>query len=138
VRHSPGLFPWEKAPPVGSLQTTGSDRCSARVRQPRTRRCLRKGCRRKYRPRSWNQRYCQAPECLRQIRRWQAARRQAKRRKDARVQAQHAQQEKERRQQAKLASQAILNPRVTPARGHAAQLFFPFLCAIGRAATTIP
>ena len=64
-------------------------------------------CRRKYQPRCRNQRYCQEPECLRQVRRWQAARRQAKRRQDADVRAQHAQAEKERRQRAKSASQAV-------------------------------
>ena len=56
--------------------------------------CLRKGCGRKYQPRRWNQRYCQDPECLREVRRWQAARRQAKRRQDAASRARHAQAEK--------------------------------------------
>ena len=44
---------------------------------------MRKGCGREYQPRRWNQRYCQDPECQREIRRWQAARRQARRRQDA-------------------------------------------------------
>ena len=56
-----------------------------RARRPRPRICLRKGCGRKYQPRRRNQRYCQDAECLREVRRWQAARRQAKRRRDARV-----------------------------------------------------
>ena len=54
------------------------------------------------------------------------------------VKAQHAQAEKERRQRAKLASQAVENPEVTPARGHAAEPFFPFPYAIGQAATNPP
>lgn len=42
--------------------------------------CLRKGCGRIFDVRSGNQRYCQAPECLRQVRRWLAAKRQRVRR----------------------------------------------------------
>jgi len=38
--------------------------------------CLRKGCGRIFDVRSGNQRYCQDPECLRQVRRWLAAKRQ--------------------------------------------------------------
>jgi len=74
-------------------------------------------------PRRWNQRYCQDPECLREVRRWQAARRQAKRRRDIRVKAQHTQAEKERRERAKVAPKAIENPEVAPARGHAEKNF---------------
>jgi hypothetical protein len=124
VTHSPRAFPLGEAPPVGARQGTGKRGCSARGRRPRPRICLRKGCERKYRPRSWNQRYCQDPECLRRLRRWQAARRQAKHRQDAQVKARHAQAERERRQRAKSTSQTVENPGVTPARGHAAQLFF--------------
>ena len=109
------------------------------ARRPRPRICLRKGCGRKYQPRRWNQRYCQDPECLREVRRWQAARRQAKRRQDA------ARQSPARpgREAAPPASQsprpkAIENPEVAPARGHAAEIFFPLPYAIGRAATNPP
>jgi hypothetical protein len=109
-----------------------------RGRRPRPRTCLHKGCGREYRPRSWNQRYCQDPECLREVHRWQGARRQAKHRQDALAKAQHAETERARRQQAKSASQTIEDPQVTPARGHAAQPFFPFLYAIGPAATSLP
>ena len=41
--------------------------------------------------------------------------------------AQHAQAEKARRQRAKSAPKAVQNPELTPARGHAAKLFFPSL-----------
>ena len=62
--------------------------------------CLRKGCGRKYQPRRWNQHYCQDPECLRLVMRWQAARRQAKRRQDDAAKAQHAEtQDDEHKQQ---------------------------------------
>ena len=42
--------------------------------------CLRKGCGRIFHPLRWNQRYCQDPDCLRLVRRWQAAKRQRLRR----------------------------------------------------------
>jgi hypothetical protein len=96
---------------------------------------LRKGCGRRYQPRSWNQRYCQDPECRREVDRWQAARRQARRRQHADAKAQHARAEKERRQRAKSTSQTVEDPELTPARGHAAESFFPLRYAIGRAAT---
>ena len=79
---------------MGTRHVTGKHRRPPEGAGPRPRICLRKGCGRKYQPRCWNQRYCQDPECLRQVRRWQAARRQAKRRQDAGVKAQHAQAEK--------------------------------------------
>jgi len=99
---------------------------------------LRKGCNRKYYPRRWNQRYCQDPDCQREVNRWLAARRQGKRRKAATAKAQHAQAEKTRRQQAKSVPKDVQKPQLTPARGHAAKPFFPLPYAIGRAATNPP
>ena len=107
----------------------------AKVRRPRARLCLRKGCERKYQPQCPNQRYCQDPVCLREVRRWQAARRQASRRKDPRVQAEHAAAERVRRERAKAASQPAKREEVTTARGHAAKVFFQNSSAIGRGAT---
>ncbi|MFN5283740.1 MAG: ATP-binding protein [Planctomyces sp.] len=46
----------------------------------RQRVCPRKGCEAVYTPRSGNQRYCQDQQCLQEVRRWQAARRQKQRR----------------------------------------------------------
>lgn len=123
---------------MGVCQGTGKLGCSARGRRPRLRTCLRKGCGRQYQPRGWNQRYCQDPECLRQVRQWQAARRQAKHRQAAEAKSRHAQAEKARRQRIKSASQAVEHPEVTPARGHAAETFFLFGYAIGPAATNGP
>jgi hypothetical protein len=123
-QHSPRAFPLGVTAPVGTLHGTHRHSRLPRSRRPRPRICLRKGCGRKYQPRCWHQRYCQDPECLRQVRRWQAARRQAKRRQDAHVKAKHAQAEKERRQRAKVAPKTIENPEVAPARGHA-PIFFP-------------
>jgi hypothetical protein len=54
------------------------------------------------------------------------------------VKNRHAQAEKQRRQRAKVASKTIENPDVAPARGHAAENFFPTPSAIGRAATNPP
>ena len=123
---------------MGACQGTGKRGCRTRGRRPRPRVCLRKGCGRRYQPRRWNQRYCQSPECLRQIRRWQAARRQAKHRQAAEVKARHAQAEKARRQRIKSMSQAVEDSPVTPARGHAAETFFLLRYVIGRAAMRTP
>jgi hypothetical protein len=135
VGHPPRAFPLGEATPVGACQGTGKRGSSARGRRPRVRVCLRKGCKRKYEPRRFNQRYCQGPECLRQLRRWQAAQRQANHRQDADAKARHAQAERKRRQRAKSSSQTVEHPEVTPARGHAAETFFPCRYATGRAAT---
>jgi len=97
--------------------------------------CLRKGCGQKYQPRRWNQRYCQDAECQREVRRWQAARRQAKRRLDAEAKAQHAEAERVRRQRTKSVPQAQKDTEVAAARGHAAEFFFDYPCAPGRGAT---
>jgi hypothetical protein len=94
-------------------------------RRPRARLCLRKGCGRKYTPRRWNQRYCQDAECLRLVRRWQTAKRQAERRQDEAVKAKHAEAQKARRQRASSSPQPPKDPDVAAARGHAAKIFSP-------------
>lgn len=78
-----------------------------------------------YQPRRWNQRYCQDPHCQREVRRWQAAQRQARYCQDADVKARHAQAQRARRQRAQSTSEALENSELTPARGHAAETFFP-------------
>ena len=117
---------------MGYPHPTAQPRRRRRPRRPRPRICLRKGCGQRYLPRRWNQRYCQDPECHRQLRRWQAARRQARRRQNADAKTQHAQAEQARRQRAQRPAplpQTSTKPEVTPARGHAAKLFLPFpLC----------
>jgi hypothetical protein len=125
---------------VGTHHVKGKHRPKTRERRPRARPCLNKGCGRTYLPRRWNQRYCQDPECLREVRRWLAAQRQAKRREDANTnaKAEHAQAERARRRQAKSTPQVAQSPELTPARGHAAEFFFAFRYAIGRAATNTP
>jgi hypothetical protein len=59
--------------------------------------CLRKGCGRSFQPRQWNQRYCQEPECLREVRRWQAAKRQRQRRATPQGRQRHAEAQRQRR-----------------------------------------
>jgi hypothetical protein len=136
LTHSPRAFPLGDKPPVGTCQRKGKLPRKARGRQPRPRMCLRKGCGRRYQAQCWNQRYCQEPECQRQVHRWQAARRQAKRRQDDDAKAMHAQAERERRQCAQSASQTVQHPDVAPARGHAAEVFFLRPSAIGQVATS--
>jgi hypothetical protein len=123
LTHSPRAFPLGVEPPMGALHVKPKRPRPARLRQPRPRTCLRKGCGCKYQPRRWNQRYCQAPECQREVRRWQAARRQAKHRQSKEAKAHHAQAERARRQRIKAASQAAQRPETTTPRGHAAEFF---------------
>ena len=104
------------------------DKRNARRRRPRPRICLRKGCGQKYQPRRWNQRYCQDSECLRLLRRWQAAKRQARRREDEAVKVQHAQAERAHRQRAISSTQPPKPVQVAAAHGHAAKIFAPVLC----------
>jgi hypothetical protein len=97
----------------------------ASPRRPRARICLRKGCGRKYEPRRPNQRYCQDPECQRLVKRWQAAKRQAKRRQNDAAKAEHTEAERARRQRATSSSQAPKPSAIAAARGHAARIFSP-------------
>ena len=60
--------------------------------------CLRKGCGRVFDVRSGNQRYCQDPECLRHVRRWQAAKRQRVRRQRPEVREERAAAAREARE----------------------------------------
>jgi hypothetical protein len=60
--------------------------------------CLRKGCGRVFDVRSGNQRYCQDPECLRQVYRWQAAKRQRVRRQRPEVREERATAAREARE----------------------------------------
>jgi len=63
----------------------------------RPRECLRKGCGRIYQPRQWNQRYCQDPACMGEVRRWYAAKRQRRHRSDPVNRQRHAAAEAQRR-----------------------------------------
>lgn len=94
---------------MGSQKPTSPTRPYARPRRLRPRICLRKGCPRRFQPACWNQRYCQQPECLREVRRWQAARRQRNCRQQPQGRHKHAQAEQKRRAQ-RQARQAQASP----------------------------
>jgi hypothetical protein len=72
----------------------------------RPRICLRKGCGGVYPPRRWNQRYCQQEDCLREVRRWQAAKRQRDYRQSQANRRRHAEAEARRRRQKRAALSA--------------------------------
>lgn len=59
--------------------------------------CLNKGCGVVFEAKRWNQHYCGGPECRREVRRWQAVKRQRRRRKQEERRAEHAAAERERR-----------------------------------------
>jgi hypothetical protein len=88
---------------VGHGQCTTPRSVSASTRRLRPRVCLRKGCGRVYQPRRWNQRYCQDPVCLKEVRRWQNAQRQQARRLRPEVRQQQAAAERQRRQRRRQA-----------------------------------
>ena len=81
--------------PMGRPQDKPRSRNTAR--SARSRDCLRKGCSQVFQPARWNQRYCQETECTRQLRRWQAAKRQRAHRQSPANRKRHAQAEAKRR-----------------------------------------
>jgi hypothetical protein len=83
---------------MGRCQDSNKGAPSASGRRLGWRICLRKGCGRRYRARQWNQRYCREPECLEEVRRWQARKRQRQRRAAPEGRKSHAEAERARRQ----------------------------------------
>ncbi len=79
---------------MGQEQLTAPRRRSPSTRRFPPRTCHRKGCGCVFRPRAWNQLYCQEPECLQLLRRWQAAKRQSRARRLAEKRKQHAEAER--------------------------------------------
>jgi hypothetical protein len=65
---------------VGCCQHNTDSTHRPRKSRFRQRVCPRKGCEALDTPRTGNQRYCQDQQCLQEVRRWQAARRQKQRR----------------------------------------------------------
>ena len=82
---------------MGQPQHSLSQPVSARARRLPLRKCLRKGCGHTFEPKRWKQRYCGDPECARQLRRWQATKRQRQRREQPEVRQAHAAAERKRR-----------------------------------------
>ena len=91
---------------MGRIEHTTEADVLARGGRPQWRTCLRKGCGRRFQASHWRQRYCRKPDCLGELRRWQAAKRQRKRRATAEGREKHAQAERLRRERKK--SQATL------------------------------
>ena len=112
---------------MGQVQHTNEGGASARGRRLGWRTCLRKGCGRRFQARRHNQRYCQEPECRKELRRWQAAKRQQKRRaslKDAgSMPRRNGSDANGRQSEAKTAAGRPSHgvPPAKPARGHAAK-----------------
>ena len=91
---------------MGRKQHTSEAGSAARGRRLGWRVCLRKGCGRRYQARQWNQRYCQDPECLRLVHRWQATKRQRQRRAAPEERQKHAEAERSRRQRDPVGSRS--------------------------------
>ena len=62
-----------------------------------SRTCLRKGCGRVFHAVRWNQRYCRSADCLREVQRWQATKRQRAYRQSPANRKRHAEAERRRR-----------------------------------------
>lgn len=95
---------------MGPLQRNIVGRVSAssgRFRRWPSQACVRKGCANVFSPRRWNQRYCQDEYCRRELRRWQNAQRQQRRRQRVEVRRQHAEQERARRRQPRSAARTV-------------------------------
>ena len=82
---------------MGQQQHTSSHKRSPATGRFPARTCHRRHCGRVFLPRQWNQRYCRDPDCLRELHRWQAAKRQRHRRSHEKVRQQHADAERQRR-----------------------------------------
>ena len=129
----PGRPQREQQPPMGHVEHTTVAGTSTRGRRLGWRTCLRKGCGRRYQAQHWRQRYCRKPDCLRELRRWQAAKRQRKRRATAEGRERHAREERERRRRNKSQPTSPSLSIRDGARGHAIKKFLPGRFAIGPA-----
>lgn len=87
---------------MGHHQHTPPVKATCRRFPSRT--CLRKGCRQFFQASRWNQRYCQAADCLREVRRWHAAKRQRAYRQSAENRKRQAAAEAQRRRAKKEAA----------------------------------
>ena len=107
-----GLWTAVRADPVGARppvelinHSTNNSPAPRKSRFP-PRFCLRKGCDRQYVPAASNQRYCQDSNCLQEVHRWLALKRQQRRRERPAVRAAEAavaKARRERRKQEKVA-----------------------------------
>ena len=84
---------------MGHVHLTTGKGVSTSRRRLGWRSCLQKGCGRGFQARQYKQRYCQHPECLAEVRRWQGAKRQRKCRSQAEGRLRHAEAERQRRKE---------------------------------------
>ena len=133
---------------MGKSHDTRRSQSGSRSRRLGRRKCLRKDCGRDFQAASWNQRYCGDAECAQAVRRWQAAKRQERRRASDAGKERHRTAERNRRAQKREAAAAAsefravstvaktgvegsasgtsaesvaARPRASPKRGHAAK-----------------
>jgi len=103
---------------MGQEQHSSSAKSSQKASRFPLRPCLRKGCRRTFVPGHWNQRYCREPDCLHELHRWQAAKRQRRHRRHPDNRRQHAEAERCRRrrqrEQRRVALATLPPPSRTP------------------------
>ena len=97
---------------MGQLQPTRYRRSAASPARFPMRQCHRKGCDRTFVPQRWNQRYCREPECWQLLQRWQAAKRQQRRRIRAEVRQQHAEAQRLRRRRQRTQARVPPTERV--------------------------
>jgi hypothetical protein len=100
---------------MGRMQDTNEAGTPARGRRLGWRTCLRKGCRRRYRARQWNQRYCGDSACGKLVRRWQATKRQRERRASPEGREKHAEAERVRRQRSPACSRPPADEAISSA-----------------------
>jgi len=101
----PQADPVGALPPVGREDPTSRSGRGKRRRFPR-RTCLRKGCGRRFLPRSWNHRYCPDSDCRRLVRQWQNRKRQQRRRSTEEGLRAHREAESRRRKRNREARKA--------------------------------
>lgn len=96
---------------MGQLQHNAQQQTRSSRRKLRPRVCLRCDCGQVFLPSRWNQRYCRLPICRKEVSRWQAAKRQQRRRKRPQVRETHADAERKRRAQRRDEDRAKADPR---------------------------
>ena len=134
-----GHLPWallkilQVFPQIKSEREVGGG--STPRRQPRMRRCLLKGCKKRYRPRRARQRYC-SPECGEAARVWR--RWKAQQRYRATAAGHEKRNGQSRRYRERVRSRKAPEPEAVSeaARVITPEYFFRFIAATGRAATS--
>lgn len=122
---------------MGTTHDTRNSPKSSAPRRRRWRSCLRKGCGRKFFARVWNQRYCQDLHCLRQVRRWLAAKRQERRRSTEEGKKRHREAESLRRAQRKAEQERLATVGAATAEPSGAEVAVIPGTAVG-SSTSVP